>query len=72
MPKPGIHPPYHSINIKIGEDVFETMSCCKKKEYVLDKDFRKHPAWTKKNIFSVDKSSSNVNKYNEKYGDLGF
>ena len=67
-----IHPEYKKLVIKIGKDVFHTMSCYKKDYYVMDRNFRQHPAWTKKGVSKMDSGSAVMKGYKKKYGNLDF
>ena len=67
-----IHPKYSPFTIHIGDEIFKTMSCSEKHEYIMDRDFRKHPAWTKKGMIKVSSGSKQVNNYEKKYGKLDF
>lgn len=69
--KNGIHPAnYKKLRIKIGSDVFDAMSCCGQDEILMDVDFRKHPAWTKQGVLSVNSSNANVSSFNKKFSGL--
>lgn len=67
-----IHPKYNTVKIKIGEEIFETMSCYDKGDIVMDKDFRLHPAWTKKGVNNENLTGSSVGKFNKKFKDISF
>jgi large subunit ribosomal protein L31 len=70
--KPDIHPPYHQITVKISnsKDSFITYSSIQEEELIVDVDFRKHPAWTKKGISQANANSAKVSKFNDKFGKL--
>lgn len=70
--KKDIHPPYKNLRIKIGNDVFETMSCYRNDEILMDVDFRKHPAWTKKGMTSANESNESVSNFNKKFAGFDF
>ncbi len=70
--KPGIHPKYKSLRIKIGNDVFETNSTLVDDELLMDVDYRKHPAWTKDYSNMVNQSNQNVSNFNKKFSGLNF
>ena len=65
----GIHPKYKKLRIKIGDDFFETMSTLQKDEILMDIDFRKHPAWTKKGV-AVINTNKNVATFKERFSGL--
>lgn len=68
--KKDIHPKYKPLKVKIGKDVFETMSTCKEDEILMDVDFRTHPAWTKKGVTSANKTNQNISSFNKKFDGL--
>ena len=71
--KPNIHPSYHKVKVKLPQGgSFETYSACAQEEIMLEVDFRKHPAWTKKGISEANASSVKVSAFNKKFGSLGF
>lgn len=67
-----IHPDYTPLKIKIGNDVFNTMSTLKGDEILMDVDYRKHPAWTKKGVTTANDSNQNVSAFNKKFAGLTF
>jgi len=71
MKKEG-HPKYKALRIKIGTDIFNTMSSCPQEEILMDIDFRKHPAWTKKGVTTANDSNQNVSAFNKKFAGLSF
>ncbi len=70
--KKAIHPDYKELRVKIGSDIFHTMSACTQNEILMDIDFRKHPAWTKKGVTTANDSNQNVSNFNNKYAGLSF
>jgi large subunit ribosomal protein L31 len=70
--KKDIHPKYKPLRIKIGEDIFNTMSSCPQEEILMDIDFRKHPAWTKKGVATANDSNQSVSAFNKKFAGLSF
>ncbi len=68
--KKDIHPKYKPLKIKIGEDMFHTMSACPQDEILMDIDFRKHPAWTKKGVSGASDSDKNVSAFNKRFAGL--
>ncbi len=70
--KSEIHPKYKPLRIKIGTDIFHTMSTGAPDEILMDIDFRKHPAWTKKGVTTANDSNLNVSNFNSKYAGLSF
>lgn len=69
--KKDIHPKYGKLSIKIGEDIFETNST-KIGEYLMDVDYRKHPAWTGSTTGLVNDSNVSISNFNKKFGGLTF
>jgi len=67
-----IHPEYKALKIKIGKDQFETMSTLSSGEILMDVDFRKHPAWNKGAVSTVNQSNKNVADFNKKFAGLSF
>lgn len=67
-----IHPKYSPFTIHIGDEIFKTMSASEKSNYIMDRDFRKHPAWTKKGIMKDTTGSKHITNYEKKYGKLDF
>lgn len=70
--KENIHPKYKALRIKIGSDIFNTMSACGQEEILMDIDFRKHPAWTKKGVTTANDSNQNVSTFNKKFAGIAF
>ncbi len=70
--KKDTHPRYKPLRVKIGNDIFNTMSSCHQEEILMDIDFRKHPAWTKKGITTANDSNQNVSAFNKKFAGLSF
>ena len=68
--KKDIHPKYKPLKIKIGKDIFETMSTYEGEELLMDIDYRKHPAWTKKGVHTDNESDKNINAFNKKFAGL--
>ncbi|MDX1924287.1 MAG: 50S ribosomal protein L31 [Rickettsiaceae bacterium] len=68
--KKNTHPKYKPLKIKIGTDVFHTMSTATPEEILMDIDFRKHPAWTKKGLNAVSQSDKNISAFNKRFGGL--
>ncbi|MDX1924479.1 MAG: 50S ribosomal protein L31 [Rickettsiaceae bacterium] len=68
--KKNTHPKYKPLKIKIGDDVFNTMSAAPQDEILMDIDFRKHPAWTKKGISTASFSDKNVSAFNKRFAGL--
>ncbi len=70
--KPKIHPKYKNLKVRIGTDVFETMSTYKGDEVLMDIDFRTHPAWTKKGVLTANEFNQNISTFNKKFAGLSF
>ena len=71
--KKNIHPKVHKIVVELPDgEQLETISTYKHERLVVDVDYRKHPAWTKKGIAQASASSVKVNKFNKKFGNLSF
>lgn len=71
--KPDIHPKYNQITVKFPKgDELIMYSTYTQLTLILDVDFRNHPAWTKKGIASAGAHSAQVNKFNQKFGDVSF
>ncbi len=70
--KSGIHPEYKKFLIKVGSDVFETMSTHPTGEILMDVDFRKHPAWNKDFGNVVNQSNKSVSDFNKRFSGLSF
>ncbi len=71
--KKDIHPKYHKLTVQFPQgDSFETNSTYKEDRLVLDVDFRRHPAWTKKGIAGASETSVTVNKFNKKFASFDF
>jgi len=66
----GIHPQYKELKIKVGNDVFTTMSTLKDNEILMDVDFRQHPAWNKSKLNVVNQANKNIMDFNKKFGDM--
>lgn len=67
-----IHPPYHELKIRIGNDSFDTMSSYHGSEILMDIDFRTHPAWTGKGYTSANATNQNINAFNKRFSGLDF
>ncbi len=70
--KKDIHPKYQSLKIIIGKDEFVTASTLTSGEILMDVDFRKHPAWNKSKVNTVNQSNKNISDFNKKFGGLSF
>ena len=71
--KTDIHPKYKKMTVEFPQgDSFETYSTYHGEKLILDVDFRKHPAWTKKGIAGANQSSTTVNKFNKKFAGFDF
>ncbi len=71
--KPKIHPKYQSVTVQFPQgDSFETNSTFGGGKLILDVDFRKHPAWTKKGIAGASETSTTVSKFNKKFAGFDF
>ncbi len=70
--KKNIHPLYKTLKVKIGDDVFETRSTYPGDEVLMDIDFRKHPAWTKKGVGAIDQSNKDISTFNNRFPGLSF
>lgn len=71
--KPGIHPDYHEITVKLTNGkTFKTRSTYGKAGDVLqlDIDITTHPAWTGKT--SLNDKSGRVADFNKKFGGMTF
>jgi large subunit ribosomal protein L31 len=72
--KEGIHPDYHTINVKMTDGtVFQTKTTWGKEgdQMALDIDPLVHPAWTGGNAKLMD-TGGRVSKFKNKYAGLGF
>ncbi|WP_309665445.1 50S ribosomal protein L31 [Tabrizicola sp.] len=72
--KQGIHPDYHTINVKMTDGtMFQTQSTWGKDgdQMALDIDPLSHPAWTGGNAKLMD-TGGRVSKFKNKYAGLGF
>ena len=72
--KSGIHPDYHSLNIKMTDGtIYATRSTYGKEgdTLALDIDPLAHPAWTGGNAKLMD-TGGRVSKFKNKYAGLGF
>ena len=72
--KKGIHPEYHTINVKMTDGtVFQTKTTWGKPgdQMALDIDPLVHPAWTGGNAKLMD-TGGRVSKFKNKYAGLGF
>jgi large subunit ribosomal protein L31 len=72
--KTGIHPDYHTINVKMTDGtVFQTKTTWGKEgdQMALDIDPLVHPAWTGGNAKLMD-TGGRVSKFKNKYAGLGF
>ena len=72
--KSGIHPDYHSLNIKMTDGtIYATRSTYGKAgdTLALDIDPLAHPAWTGGNAKLMD-TGGRVSKFKNKYAGLGF
>lgn len=67
-----IHPKYKELRVKIGTDIFHTMSASHQDEILMDIDYRKHPAWTKKGVNTANASDQNVSAFNQRFAGLTF
>lgn len=65
-----IHPQYKELKIKVGDDVFTTMSTLKEGEILMDVDFRQHPAWNKSKLNVVNQANKNISDFNKKFGNM--
>ena len=72
--KDGIHPEYHTIDVKMTDGtVFQTRTTWGKEgqQMALDIDPLVHPAWTGGNAKLMD-TGGRVSKFKNKYAGLGF
>jgi large subunit ribosomal protein L31 len=72
--KTGIHPDYHTINVKMTDGtLFQTRTTWGKDgdQMALDIDPLVHPAWTGGNAKLMD-TGGRVSKFKNKYAGLGF
>ena len=72
--KSGIHPDYHTINVKMTDGtVFQTYTTWGKEgdQMSLDIDPLAHPAWTGGTSRLMD-TGGRVSKFKNKYAGLGF
>jgi large subunit ribosomal protein L31 len=70
----GIHPDYHTINVKMTDgSIFQTKSTWGKEgdQMALDIDPLAHPAWTGGSAKLMD-TGGRVTKFKTKYAGLGF
>jgi large subunit ribosomal protein L31 len=70
--KKDTHPSYTNVKIRIGKDIFETKSTYKGAEFLMDVDFREHPAWTGKGLTDSQATSKSVNAFKKKFAGLSF
>lgn len=70
--KSGIHPKYKALSIKVGGDIFRTMSTHPSDEILMDVDFRKHPAWNREAGNIVDQSNKSVSDFYKRFAGLSF
>lgn len=68
--KKDIHPQSYDLIVKIGDDTFTTKSTSKKGEMLMDIDYRKHPAWTKKATSASQSTNKNIQKFNKKFAGM--
>ena len=68
--KKNIHPKYKPLEIRIGDDIFNTMSTYQGTYLLMDVDYRKHPAWTGKGFGAASESNKNISTFNKKFGNL--
>lgn len=72
--KDGIHPEYHTIDVKMTDgSIFQTRTTWGKEgaQMALDIDPLVHPAWTGGNAKLMD-TGGRVSKFKNKYAGLGF
>ena len=72
--KDGIHPEYHTIDVKMTDGtIFQTRTTWGKEgqQMALDIDPLVHPAWTGGNAKLMD-TGGRVSKFKNKYAGLGF
>jgi large subunit ribosomal protein L31 len=72
--KPGIHPDYHDIDVKMTDGTIVKMRSTWGKEgdtMSLDIDPLSHPAWTGGSTKLLD-TGGRVSKFKNKYAGLGF
>lgn len=71
--KKNIHPDYRELKVKISNDTFDTMSVFSgKSDLLMDIDYRKHPAWTKKGVQTANESEKTITAFNSKFAGLSF
>jgi large subunit ribosomal protein L31 len=64
--KKGIHPHYHTVKIKMTDgSIFETRSCYKNNEMVLEIDSKSHPFFTGKQML-VD-TAGRVDRFKKRF-----
>ena len=64
--KKGIHPYYHTVEVKMTDgSVFETRSCYKKDTMVLEIDSKSHPFFTGKQVL-VD-TAGRVERFKKRF-----
>ena len=70
--KKDIHPKYKELTLIIGGDRLSTMSTMNARngEYLVDVDYRKHPAWNKSIKGMVNQSNKNISNFNQKFAGL--
>ena len=56
----------------MAKTYFTPCLAIKKDYYVMDRNFRQHPAWTKKGVSKMDSGSAVMKGYKKKYGNLDF
>ena len=68
--KKDIHPNYKPLKIVMasGEE-FQTSSTYPGDSYLVDIDFREHPAW-KGGIATVNTKANQISKFNDKFGGM--
>jgi large subunit ribosomal protein L31 len=71
--KKDIHPDYRGLEVQIGNDIFTTKSVYTgQTKLLMDVDYRKHPAWTKKGIQTANESEKTIAGFNAKFAGLSF
>ncbi len=67
--KKDIHPPYHTLRLKIGNDFFDTRSTLGG-EILVEIDYRQHKAWNKESGQTYNAHNKNVSAFTSRYGNL--
>ena len=67
-----IHPKYKKLIINIKDRQYETKSTYPKVSFLMEVDFKDHPAWTGKGFLSANDSDKTVSSFNQKFAGISF